>query len=304
MVLCLWCATAAAVPAQRVVLADPDPELRTAIVASLRPWRIEVVVDPAPVDDDAAAAVRAAGQAARFVVWRDGDQLVVYDRDTQKTERRVARSGKLDAIGAAATALTVKTMLRLPPPPSDELVVAPEGDAGVALRLAVAAGPRAAFGLDADLALRFAIVGLVQPWRDQGWRFGGLADVGGGTSVARAGFTGSWSEWSVVAVASYALPVGAWELAPWAGVGVEHASFAGTLPMARPVDESPLLATVRGGGFAHYRRGAWSIGGMVGLEGALATPTYTRTGPGAQPIFEIPPFGVLAALVVGVDVAP
>lgn len=88
-----------------VVLADSDPELLHAVESSLAPWKLTIVVDARPIDE--ATATRRADEAgARFVVWREGDQLVVYDRTTSAAERRPARTGAFDNVSAAAAALT------------------------------------------------------------------------------------------------------------------------------------------------------------------------------------------------------
>src|SRR5262249_7795558 len=117
--IAIACGTAHAGSATRVVLADPDPELRRAVETSLKPWRIEDAVEAQPPPDESAANDRANESSARFVVWRDGSALVVFDHDSGSAERRTASSGAFDPVGAAAAALTVKTMMRLPPPPEE-----------------------------------------------------------------------------------------------------------------------------------------------------------------------------------------
>src|SRR5262249_10223341 len=93
-----WLATAveaAPMARERVVLADPDPELRHAVEQVLAPWHLEVVIEGPPPTDTAMAEQRADADTARFVVWRDGDELLVYDRELGFTERRDSRTGTL-----------------------------------------------------------------------------------------------------------------------------------------------------------------------------------------------------------------
>ncbi len=104
----------------RVVLADPDPELscarsgarsrRGSSRSSSTPRRRATRPTPR----------RAPTRSARFVVWRRGGALVVLDRERGSTEERDTTEGPLDPVGAASAALTVKTLMRLPPPPPDE----------------------------------------------------------------------------------------------------------------------------------------------------------------------------------------
>ncbi|HSS01186.1 MAG TPA: hypothetical protein VLM79_29210, partial [Kofleriaceae bacterium] len=167
-----WLAVADASPAasQRVVLADADPELRHAVEQVLAPWHLAVVIEGPPPTDTAMAEQRADADTARFVVWRDGEQLVVYDRELGSTERRDSRSGVLDAPTAAAAALTIKTMMRLPPPPevparAPPAEPAPEGRVEVRLEAGVAT--RLASG-DASTSARLAGAVQLRPWSPWG----------------------------------------------------------------------------------------------------------------------------------------
>jgi len=92
-------ASAAPAAERGVVLADPDPELEHAIDQAFAPWHLEVVVECAP---PAEATERAGADTARFVVWRDGEQLVAYDRTQASMGRRASRAGPLDPPTAAA----------------------------------------------------------------------------------------------------------------------------------------------------------------------------------------------------------
>lgn len=102
----------------RAIVADGDIQLRAAIADSLRPWLIEVIAAPSAPADQAAATQQASAAGARYVIWREGAELVVLDREGDRIERRAAPAGTLDALAAAAAALSVKTMLRLPALPA------------------------------------------------------------------------------------------------------------------------------------------------------------------------------------------
>jgi hypothetical protein len=307
LLLALLCATASAGPA-RVVLADPDPALRKALVSSLRPWRIEIVIDSDAPTDDASAGTHADAHTARFVVWRDRDELVVFDRESNHSERRASRAGALDDLGAAAAALSVKTMLRLPPEPPPDIVidvphppVAPPvvEDDGTELRFDAGAGGRGEYGLDGNLALRFLVAAAVRPWRDATWRFGVAGDFGAAAAtVDQAGFHGTWSHWGVVATASWAHPAGAFELAPWLGVGVERSLTRG-VESGTSRSEEDVLPAVRAG--LGVRRGY--IGVVLTLEGLVTTHTYTRLDGPAQ-VFEIPPIAASLSFILTADVVP
>src|SRR5262249_31069387 len=149
-----------------------------------------------PPTDTAMAEQRADADTARFVVWRDGEELVVYDRELGFTERRDSRSGTLDPPTAAAAALTIKTMMRLPPPPPETAPPPPpeaEPAPGVELRLLAGIATRIARGTDTDVTTRFGGSAQLRPWSAWGWRIGVAGDVGTSTAIDRASFKGTWS---------------------------------------------------------------------------------------------------------------
>lgn len=304
-------ALAAAGP--RAVVADGDVQLRAAIADSLKPWLIEVVPVEAAPADMAAAVQQATDASARYVIWRDGAEVVVLDREGDRVDRRAAPAGTLDALAAAAVALSVKTMLRLPDLPPGTVVekpkpkhvpppVVPDMD-GVELRVMALAGGRFEYGLDSNVALRFGGGFALRPWRDAGWRFGAIGDGGASATVDQAGFHGRWNNWSVLALASWDTALDDhWELGPWIAVGFEHSTLTGTQGMTHRSEEafSPAL---RGGAAARYRSGAWFVGGQLALETLLTNTTYTKPMSAAQ-VFEIPRIGAVLSLLVGVDFAP
>ncbi len=283
-------------PGARVVLVDPDPELRRAVTTALAPWKLEVITDPNPQIDAATAGARADSLNARFVVWRDGNELVVYDRERDETTRREGKPGMLEPVDAAAAALTVKTLMRLPPPEEDPVVVTPAH--GGEIRVQAALETRIAKGSDTAIGGRFVGGVLAKPWGPE-LRFGAIADVGTGEPVKRADFRGRWSDWAVLAVVSYALPRDGIEIEPLIGVGVGRSLFRGE-DMDGLRDDREFLAVFRVGTWVRWRRGMWTIGGTLSLDAVPGTPTYRKVNNGSV-IYEVPSSSVSLGLVVAAD---
>ncbi len=106
---------AVAQPAQpRLVLATDDVELRRALETELEPWHVTIVMAKAPSDAADAEAIAFLANNARYIVWRERDDLLVYDRELRLAARRKASVGAFDATSAASAAASVKTLLRLP----------------------------------------------------------------------------------------------------------------------------------------------------------------------------------------------
>lgn len=294
----------------RVVLADPDPELRRAVETSLAPWHLEVVVDPDVPADETAAHARAEITGARFVVWREGDQLVVFDRDRDQAERRPTRAGAFDPVGGAAAALTVKTLMRLPPlAERPALTVAqptppppPTTEGGVEVRLQLGLAARVTPGSDAGLGGRFVIAAMVRPSQDLELRIGLVADRGSSAAIDRGGFKGTWSDLAALAAASWTLPIGAWEVEPWLAAGVNRGALAGT-EMTTSRSEHATTAALRAGVWVRRRLGAWTAAAGLDLEVNPGAPTYTRStaGQGTPAVFEAPSFSVVTGLAVAAD---
>ncbi len=306
LLIVLCASTARAAPPDRVLLADPDPELLHAVESSLSPWRLTIVVErDAPIDDGTARA-RAEVTGARFVVWREGDQLVVLDRSRADSERRPARAGSFDPVSAAAAALTVKTMMRLPPPPPEEVAIGAPGPSGetthVEIRLEAAGAARMATG-DDGFGARAQIAAMLRPSSGHGWRLGVRGDFGTSASIDAGGFQGTWQDFAVLAVASWTYPRGAWELEPWLGAGVTRGTLDGTETAGTPRLEHATLFTARGGGSVRRRFGAWTPGLGLAIEATPGAPTYTRTTPGMgmPTLFEASKFSVVASLMIAVD---
>ena len=296
--------------AERVVLADADLELLHALESSLAPWQMTIIVDARPVTE-ATAAKRADDAGARFLVWRERSELVVYDRTTNAAERRPARTGAFDNVSAAAAALTVKTLMRLPPPeigpppppPGGGDVVAPPPPApGLAVRLEVGAGGRVGFASDVGFGGRLVLGAMIQPGVLPAWRFGLRADLGPATSIERSGVRGTWFEWGVVAAASYALATGAWELEPWVGMGLSR-GVLDVSEMTTSREERATLFEVRGGVIARRRFGSLTAGTLLALSFLPGAPTYTREtmGSGTPTLFEASKFSLVFGIVLAAD---
>lgn len=299
-------AVAAPAARQRVVLADPDPELRHAMEQALAPWQLEVVIEGSAPTDTAMAQERADADTARFVVWRDGDQLVVYDRELGFLERRDSRAGVLDPPTAAAAALTIKTMMRLPPPPSEAppapLAAAPEP--GIELRLQAGIATRITRGATdsgsmTDASARLSGVAQIRPWADWGLRFGIAADAGTATAVDRASFKGTWSEWGVLGLVSWTHAIASWEFEPHAGAGFRRGVLDGA-EMQVLRSESATLANARAGLWVRWRLTRWTFGAALDVDDSFATPTYSKTNSPAE-VFQVPAIGVELGAVIAVE---
>lgn len=306
------CLTARAAPARlRVVLADPDLELRHAVSQALAPWQLELVVDAGAAHvagaDDAERRASAAG--ARFVVWRAGGELVVYDRESRAIERRASRAGAFDPVTAASAALTIKTMMRLPAPPPpvpeappvpDAAPPAPPRSTADAPGLRVEAGPalRIAFGDDTAVVPRVAGAVLLRPWA-AGWRFGAGAEVGGGIDVNRASFKGTWSDSAAHVIAAWTHAAGRWELEPRVALGLRWSSLDGT-EMNTPRSESSIAVAAGLGVAGRLRLGDWTLGARVELDRAFHTPTYTKADTPAE-VFQVPATGLMLGATLSWD---
>jgi hypothetical protein len=248
------------------------------------------------------AQVRADRDTARFVVWRNGGELVVYDRELGSIERRDTHAGVLDAPAAAAAALTIKTMMRLPPPPELAPELAPSLAAlapGPDVRLQVGLATRLARGDTTAFSTRIAGGVAVRPWGTAGWRFGVVAEGGTATDVARAGFKGTWRDWAALGVVSWSHVRAAWEIEPHAAAGVRRAALEGSEPNALRTEVTTLPA-VRAGLALRWRARRWSLGAQLALDASFGTPTYTKTGASAE-IFRMPDVGISLGAVLAVD---
>jgi hypothetical protein len=290
-------------PRLRMVLADPDPELRRAMELALAPYRFEVVIEGAAPSDASLAQERADADTARFVVWREGAQLVVYDRELGTTARRDSQSGVLDPPTAAAAALTIKTMMRLPPPPPPEQPAPPPSPApdesGIEFRLQAGLATRIEHTDETTATERFGGAITVRPF---GWldlRIGVAVDGGAGTDVDRASFKGTFSDWSVLGVVGWTVARGHLEVEPHIGFGVRRATLDGA-EQGTPRTETATLTTARGGAWARLRYTHFAVGVSLAVDDVFGTPTYTKTSTPAV-VFQVPGGGVELGGVITVD---
>jgi hypothetical protein len=295
----------------RVLLADNDPELQRAVIATLAPWRLQVVVDTERPVDTTHAQMIGDAQTARFVVWRENGDLVVYDRERREAEHRVAPSGPLDPASAAAAALTVKTLMRLPPPdqvataapvaePVDRVALpAPRPDEPASLRIQAGLATRAARGLDNQFGARTNLAVFVKP-TSFALRFGVGGEIGTASDVQGTGFKGTWRDWSVIGLASYAIDLAPrWEIEPYVGAGALRSELDGVEGIVQR-HKRETLVTMRGGTFVRVRTGRFSAGAVLAFDATLGTPTYTRAGGGSQ-FFEVPPFALSIGVIIAAD---
>jgi hypothetical protein len=285
----------------RVVLADKDPELLRAIRATLAPWHMEVSVDEI---DTRLLTTRA---DARFVVWRENGELVVFDRDRKETERREAPTGALDPVSAAAAALTVKTLMRLPPivdeaPPIIEapldIHMAPVNRTPpTTLGVQAGAGARRSSGgmggvaslgvfVKPPLPLRLGIAG----------EYAAAIDADGS-----GGFKGTWHDWNALGIVGWALALTPrWEVEPHVGMGVRRFVLDGRENMMAERHERETLFMVRGGVFVRARFGHFHIGASAAADVSIGTPTYTKQGTASE-VFSVPPFALAIGMFAGAD---
>jgi hypothetical protein len=297
----------------RVLLADNDPELQRAVKATLAPWRLEVVIEAERPIDTTQAQMIGDAQTARFVVWRENGDLVVYDRERREAEHRVVPSGPLDPASAAAAALTVKTLMRLPPPdqiaaatpppanePADDTVAPTNtGDTSAGLRVQGGLATRVARGDQNAFGGRASVAVFVKPSHFP-LRLGVAGELGTESEIKETGFRGTWRDWSVIGLASYAIELAPrWEIEPYVGAGVLRSILDGEEGMVLR-HERETLATIRAGTFVRRRMGVISVGGMVGFDATLGTPTYTKAGGGSK-FFEVPPFALSIGVIVAAD---
>lgn len=299
LVLIALATTLAIAQPRRVLVVDKDAELVHAIETSLAPWKL-VVIAQANGIDPALVAARAIEADAQFIVWREGDELVVYDRARDVTERRAAKSGAMDPVAAAGAALTVKTMMRLPdpdepatPPPSTSVTTtAPASvvDEDDTLRIA------ASVGIDTRVALRGTFGAMYRPLGQL--RVGGAFELAS-QELERAGFKGTARDYTILAMAGWAVPVGRFELEPWVAAGAMIDVVDGKHAQEMR-HETAVVPTGRlGAALWWWPASRWGVAVAAGVSVALGTPTYTRdpTTPAQTIIYDMPGLGGTVALV-------
>jgi hypothetical protein len=284
-------APAAAEPVRRIAIVNPTPELMHAAAAALAPWRIEVVDAGAPSIDTPRAIAIAHDRGADRIAWLDAGELVVLDPETGISERRPAPDGAEDPAAAAAVALSIKTVLRLPPPPTTPDPVADPGGAReprpielaptapvITLAPSVAGGirvpvdgtlgahPRIEVGLEAVFgawpALRPAIVVGYAP---------SVGDVG------RAGLKGAWSDLELGARLAIALPLGArWSLVPGVSIAAHLVHVTGSLPPQEALDARDVGGSAGAELTLWWGAGRWAFGVGGGAAMWFGFSDYAR----------------------------
>ncbi len=294
---------AAAEPHARIVLADEDPELRRALAGALAPWHVELFVDAIAIRDDDDAIHRAASWNARFVIWRDRGQLVVFDRERALADRRTTRTGALDPADAAAAALTVKTMLRLPPPTDDPIAVPVVAPGGRELRLEVGGAGRIAFASATDLGARQFDAVMFRPTRTLGLRVGVGTQLGSRIAIDAGGFKGTWGDWDADVLASWGLPIVAgWELEPNVGLGLVHDRLDGVIQGLARGEAGNQLAILAGVSLRRHLGNVFTAVANLALRGVPGAETYTATkGKNDTVVFQAPGFTTSLGLALSVD---
>jgi hypothetical protein len=226
-------------------------------------------------------------------------------------ERRPARAGAFDAVTAAAAALTVKTMLRLPPlegtppqPPipvaSTEVLAAAPG--GPELRIQAGIAGRLARGSQTDFGARASLGAMVRPWSDHGWRIGLAGDLDTATTISGSGFKGTWRAWALLGMASWTWSTARLEVEPMLGGGVSRSWLDGEIGQEIRT-EAATLPVIRGGVTVRWPAGMWSVGASVGADVLIGTPTYTRINGRGNPttLFEVPAFAAVVGVFAAAD---
>jgi hypothetical protein len=218
----------------RVVLLGPPGELEAAVRAALAPWRVVILVEPPVIPGDIGAAAAIADQhQANAVAWVDRGSLVVFEHSEPELVRRPAEP--LDEATAASLALTLKTLLRLPPepppPPPEPALVAPAP--AVAAPAATPPRPRP-WRVTAAVGARLRSAGTLEPRLTvRGERaLGPVAAalslaVGTGVDVDSADYRGTWTDSAAGAALVVPVAVGSWRIAAGPGLSVHRTVIDG-----------------------------------------------------------------------------
>lgn len=297
LLLVMLVAAVAAAEPRRVLVVDSDAELVHAIETSLAPWKLVVIAQANGVDASLVGA-RAIQADAQFIVWRDGSELVVYDRERDVTERRPAKAGPMDPVAAAGAALTVKTMMRLPEPDAEEST--PALPASTTVTSVATVSPvvavdetdvvriEAGIGIDTVAAVRARFGAMLRP-TPRALRVGGAFELAN-QELDRSGFKGDARDYALFAIASWALPRGPFELEPWIAAGAMFDVVDGK--HGQEMRHETAVVPIGRAGLALWwwpSRG-WGLALSATANVALGTPTYTRdpTMPGKAIIYEMP----------------
>jgi hypothetical protein len=326
----------------RVVVIDVDPRVADALVVALSPWSLTVVRAPGPsptLDVDAASArarVIAAEQHAGAVVWiapprppEEQATLWVYDAETLQLAVRPLSAGEpFDYAGAAAVALSVKTVLRasplaapepppepppgaahgtrpeVPPPEATPPLPASRPTPQNAWRLETMVAVRAPTGANAVVEPVAALGGSV--WPAAFGRHGGIGleiQAGPGVSVETPAFHGELREASLEATARVRAQGGRWfALELEGGPGLFLTSLVGQalLPSGPQLHALRLDPSLAFGGVADVNPSARvSVGVLVDGSALLRFQRYSLDG---APLISGPAVIVVSGLRLSVEV--
>ncbi len=277
LALVLVCADAPAESAatETLVLVSPPDELDEAVRASLAPWRVKIIVIEMASGTPAELAL---SLGAGYVVWRDDDELVLWDASAGNGERRDVPM-PLDDASAAALALSIKTWMHLGAPPAGapaafdavgDTIAEPapqparRGAPAPAPRLRVeaATGARTNLGDDGRTDLRLAV--------GAGARTGPV-DVSLGVELGPSHpsgdgmFSGDLSTVSAGVFARWGLTVApSITVAPRLGLTLQRSAFTGTDAVDRELSATATSPGLDGAGVIEWRRGWLLVSAEVG----------------------------------------
>lgn len=280
--LAALCANAAG---ETLVMVSPPAELDAAVRASLAPWRVKIIVIDVASGTPAELALT---QRAGFVVWRDRDQLVLWNAGGGSGERR-GIPADLDDASAAALALSIKTWMNLgAPPPPDPLTVEDGGPSepiepsgpppsGVIdvlrppprvapplprLRVDAATGMRSNTGGHGRTDARLGLTAAARVWQldavlaaELGSSHQATADNGAG-DMSMVAF-GLHARYPLVLTPSLVA-------APGIGFVMERTSFEGADSMDRTFSDAAMIYGFDASGVIEWRRGPFVVGLEVG----------------------------------------
>jgi hypothetical protein len=302
--LMIACATAAAsgrAGAETLVMVSPPAELDAAVRTSLAPWRVKIIVVDLASGTPAELAL---AQGAGFVVWRDADELVLWDAQAGVGERRDIPAD-LDDANAAALALSIKTWMHLgaPPPPGGGDTIgdepADDGSGGTGatgatgdvhgtvplpvpvpvpvppaaplapprLRVEAAAGTRANMTDEGRAVFRAAVAAIT--------RTGPLdvslqLELGPSQATADAVAEGDLSTIDVSVHARYGVSMTpSITLTPSAGLVLVRSAFSGVDSMQRTFAASDTAPALDASGLLEWRRSRFVVSGEVGVTYVL-----------------------------------
>jgi hypothetical protein len=277
---------------ETLVMVSPPAELDSAVRASLAPWRVKIIVVDMASGTPAELALT---QGAGFVVWRDDDELVLWNAGGGIGERR-GIPPELDDASAAALALSIKTWMNLgaPPPPEPPIdggdigdtvepmehtggePPGPTGEPGridglpgpraplppPRLRVDAATGVRSNAGDHGRTDMRLGVAAAARVWRiDAGFAF----ELGPSHPAQGIGGAGDLSMMAFGVSARYPLVLApSLVAAPGVGVVMERSQFRGVDTMSRAFSDAGMNVGFDAGGVIEWRRGPFLLGLEIG----------------------------------------